>query len=69
LNRSYARSDKVISYEIHLTHRPTGVKVTGKIGPAQRTKAEWQMAREKERDRLMVELERAVAKRLRLPGR
>lgn len=69
LNGSRSRVQHVRSYEVTLYHKPTGVSVTGLLPPARRSKGAWRVEYAKLRERLMADLEQAVARRLRLPGR
>jgi hypothetical protein len=59
---------QVRTFIIILTHVPTDVRVEGKIGPAQLSKAKWGVERDKLHDRLMKELEVKVARHMRISG-
>jgi hypothetical protein len=54
---------------LRLVHHPTGVEVSGEIPVGHYTKARLQELRAELHARLFAELERRVAKHLRVPGR
>lgn len=52
-----------------LTHRPTGIFVEGKHPFGYYDRKDWTRLTEELRERLFVELEKKVARNLRIPGR
>jgi hypothetical protein len=57
------------SREITLTHTPTAIAVTGQIPRGNYDMREMKRLTDELKERLFVELEATVAKRLRIPGR
>jgi hypothetical protein len=57
------------AHQIRLTHRPTGVEVSGEIPQGNYARAEMTRLRQELRARLFAALEQAVARHLRIPGR
>lgn len=55
--------------EIRLTHRPSGIEVRGVIPSGHRSRKTMRRLRAELRARLWSELELAVARHLRIPGR
>ncbi len=64
-----SRRLSITSKEITLTHTPTGVSVSGKVAQGHYSRREMQHLVAELRARLVIELHRAVARKLRLPGR
>jgi hypothetical protein len=66
---SQSRALDVTSSEIRLRHEPTGIEVRGEVPPGHRSRAEMRRQEDAVRTRLYAELEDAVARVLRIPGR
>jgi hypothetical protein len=54
---------------VRLTHRPTGVEVSGEIPQGNYSRTEMTQLRQELHARLLAELEQRVARHLRVPGR
>jgi hypothetical protein len=63
------RALDVSGVALRLVHHPTGVEVSGDIPAGHYSKARLQALREELHARLFAELERRVARHLRVPGR
>jgi hypothetical protein len=57
------------STTLTLTHRPTGLQVTGEVPEGRYTNAQMNAQQDLLHQKLMAELTAMVAKKLRLPGR
>jgi hypothetical protein len=66
---SLPRSLDVSGGGLRLVHHPTGVEVSGEIPAGHYSKARLKELRTELHTRLFAELERCVARHLRLPGR
>ena len=66
---TFARKTKVTSRRIWVKHMPTGVIVEGEISCGNYSKKEMKQLTENTKNLLLAELERKVAKHLRIPGR
>jgi hypothetical protein len=64
-----SRARQVRGSQLTLIHVPSGVEVSGDVPAGSYTRKAMVEEQAKLRDRLMVELERAVASHLRSPGR
>jgi hypothetical protein len=64
-----SRALSITSKEVTLTHKPTGVSVSGKITPGHYSRREMQRLVAHLHAQLLIELQHAVARKLRLPGR
>jgi hypothetical protein len=64
-----SRADVVTGSRVSLTHRPTGVVVTGEVPRGNHSRAAMQRHVAELRAKLFVELNSAVARKMRLPGR
>lgn len=66
---SLSRSLDVSGCEMRLTHRPTGIEVTGEVPEGNYSRAEMTRLRADLRARLFADLEQRVARHRRIPGR
>jgi hypothetical protein len=64
-----SRSDSITSRQVSLEHRPTGVIVKGVVPEGSYSRSTMQRLVKELRAELLVELNAAVARKLRLPGR
>jgi hypothetical protein len=63
------RANSVTKANIKLTHYPTGISVEGVIPPGNYARGDMQKMKKELCNMLFLELESAVAKHLRVPGR
>jgi len=64
-----SRARQVRNTQLTLTHRPTGLQVTGEVVAGNYSRRQMIEETNKLQLRLMAELEKLVATQLRLPGR
>jgi len=66
--RPYDRKNQLRTYQPILIHYPTKISVTKTLGPAQHSKKEWSRLTDQAFDEMFPELEKKVARFLKIPG-
>lgn len=64
-----ARREKLTACTLFIIHRPTGIRLEGSIPEGHYSKKTMQLKRAALQEELLAQLEQAVAKALKIPGR